>query len=266
MHPTQFPDLNHVLAQFVRRVRAILADNIVGIYLQGSFAVGDADEDSDVDVMVVIQEPLPDAIIPTLNRMHQTLFDEIDGYWSEHLEGSYFPASLLRRLTPNQPLLHYFDNGSTSLELSDHDNTLVVRWCMREYGISLYGPPTAELIDEVSEEALKDEIRQVMIEWGEQLLSDPLRFNGRWSQSFAVVSYCRMLHTLATGRVHSKLAGANWAKEHLDSRWHDFIQRAQDNRKGQFLEMRDLNHPEDTTRTPEFLRYAINLTKPSSNQ
>jgi predicted nucleotidyltransferase len=258
---TSFPELDMVLQQFVEQVLSILESNVVGVYLQGSHAVGDADKDSDCDVMVVIQKPLVDEEIPVLNAMHQSLYDEIDGYWSKHLEGSYFPADQLRKLTPNQPLLYYFDNGSTQLELSDHDNTQVVRWCMREYGVTLFGVPVIELIDEVSSDELKAELRTLMVNWGRELLADPERFNGMWYQSFAVVSYCRMLHTLATGRVHSKPAGMEWANANLDPQWHDFINRAQANRKDQFLGMYDLNHPEDFARTPDFLRYALDVAQ-----
>ncbi len=258
-NPTHFPQLNIVLKQFVERVLSILGDNVIGVYLQGSHAVGDADRDSDCDIMVVIREPLEDESIPVLNAMHQRLHDEIDGYWSKHLEGSYFPANLLRKLTSNQPLLHYFDNGSTQLELSDHDNTQVVRWCMREYGVTLFGTPVVGLIDEVSADTLKAELRILMVEWGRELLAHPERFSGMWYQSFAVVSYCRMLHTLATGRVHSKPAGVQWANANLDPEWHEFINRAQANRKDQFLGIYDLNHPEDFARTPDFLRYALDV-------
>ena len=258
-NPTHFPELDHVLQQFVERVLSILGDNIIGVYLQGSHAMGDADRDSDCDIMVVIRQPLMAANIPVLNRMHQSLYDEIDGYWSKHLEGSYFPADQLRKLTPNQPLLHYFDNGSTQLELSDHDNTQVVRWCMRECGITLFGTPVAELVDTVSAEELKAELRTLMADWGRDLLAHPEGFRRTWVQSFSVVSFCRMLHTLATGRVHSKPAGVQWAHTNLAPEWHDFIDRAQANRKDQYLGIYDLNHPEDFARTPGFLRYALDV-------
>ena len=38
--PTPFPDLNAVLRELFERVQAVLRINIVGAYLQGSFAVG----------------------------------------------------------------------------------------------------------------------------------------------------------------------------------------------------------------------------------
>jgi len=46
---TPFPELNNVLAGLKETAQAILGANFVGAYLQGSLAVGDADEQSDCD-------------------------------------------------------------------------------------------------------------------------------------------------------------------------------------------------------------------------
>ena len=56
MTPTTFPELNELLRELVARVEAILGDNFVGAYLQGSFAIGDADIHSDCDFIVVTNE------------------------------------------------------------------------------------------------------------------------------------------------------------------------------------------------------------------
>ena len=50
--PTVYPKLNALLEELVSSVRAILGANFCGAYLQGSFAVGDADVHSDVDFIV----------------------------------------------------------------------------------------------------------------------------------------------------------------------------------------------------------------------
>jgi predicted nucleotidyltransferase len=52
--PTPYPDLNQVLQELLKRVGAPRSDKFVGLYLQGSFAVGEFDEHSDVDFIVVI--------------------------------------------------------------------------------------------------------------------------------------------------------------------------------------------------------------------
>ena len=45
--PTHFAELNELLGELVRQARSILEGNFVGAYLQGSFALGDADLYSD---------------------------------------------------------------------------------------------------------------------------------------------------------------------------------------------------------------------------
>jgi len=50
--PTPYAELNEVLAGLVTDVRAILGGTLVGAYLQGSFALGDGDMQSDCDFLL----------------------------------------------------------------------------------------------------------------------------------------------------------------------------------------------------------------------
>lgn len=258
MTPTRFPDLNRLLHDLTTSVQTALGDNFVGAYLHGSFAVGDADEDSDVDFLVAIVKPLSQEEVTALNAIHASLYGR-KGYWSKHLEGSYVPVAAVRRCELNQPLWHYLDNGSRQLELSNHDNTNVVRWSLRHHGMVLAGPPVSDLVDEVLSETLKDEIRAVIRNWGDELLADAGGINNGWLQPYVVLSFCRMLHSLATGRVESKLAGVRWALTVVDRRWHDLIERAQAKRKGQFSRAAELADPEDCRTTIDFIRYSQSL-------
>jgi predicted nucleotidyltransferase len=261
VNPTCFSDLNHLLTDLTASVQAALRDNFTGAYLQGSFAVGDADEDSDVDFLVATVDSLSHDEVTSLNGIHTALYER-EGYWPKHLEGSYAPAAALRRFEPDQPMWHYLDNGSRQLELSNHDNTNVVRWSLREHGIILAGPPSSELVDEVPIETLKREIGAVVQNWGNELLARPDSLNDAWRQPYVVLSFCRMLHSLASGRVESKLAGGRWALTALDARWRGLIERAQAKRKGQFSRVGHFADPQDYRSTIEFIRYAQLLTSP----
>ncbi|HZJ24295.1 MAG TPA: aminoglycoside adenylyltransferase domain-containing protein, partial [Anaerolineales bacterium] len=57
-------------------------------------------------------------------------------------------------------------------------------------------------------------------------------FNSRFGQSFTVLTYCRMLHTLHTGTVQSKKAGMQWATQFVDRRWVRIIDQAWKEREG----------------------------------
>jgi predicted nucleotidyltransferase len=256
-HPTSDLELNAVLQEFVTSVQAILGSNFVGAYLQGSFAAGDWDIDSDVDFLVVVDHEISGAELPALQAMHSRIYD-LESHWAQHLEGSYFPRELLRSSDLAQELL-YLDNTARELVRSRHDNTLVVRWVVREYGILLAGPDAAELIEPVPTDELRREIRQTMHDWAEQIFANPSEMDNRWYQPFAVLSYCRMLHTLQSGRVFSKPVSAEWAKKALDSRWAGLIQRARDERPNPSLKVRQKADAEDFNSTLEFISYALDL-------
>lgn len=254
--PTPFSELNAVLAELVAGTQAILGDEWVGVYLQGSFAVGDFDEHSDVDFLVVIRNGMPDTMVPGLQALHSRLHD-MNTEWARHLEGSYIPVDVLRSADRAGEPIWYLDNGSRELVRSDHDNTLVVRWVLWEHGISLSGPNPRGLADPVGPDDLRREVMATMEDWGRQLLSDPGQMNNQWYQPYAVLSYCRMLHTLHTGRVRSKRAGAEWAVRTLDSRWAPLIERAWQERPDPSQKVKKPADAVDLADTVRFIAYAI---------
>jgi hypothetical protein len=245
--PTPYAALNTVLASFVERVRDLTADNFVGAYLQGSFALGDFDENSDADFLIVVKRDIADSDVPALNALHAAIHD-FPPPWGHRLEGSYSPAAILRRWSENPrdppgapprpptwadpgtsgspprvyPFL-FFDHGARTVVRSEHDNTQVARWVTRERGIVLAGPDPRELIDEVSGEALRIERREKLHRAAVEGPPDPAAIDSRWLQAFLVVLYCRMLHTLETGTVVSKKAASQWALAKLDARWQRLI-------------------------------------------
>lgn len=260
MLPTPYPELNQVLRELVISIQAVLGGTFVGAYLQGSFAVGDFDEHSDVDWIVAAEEELSDEQVTALQALHGRIFD-LDCRWAQHLEGSYFPKDVLRDCSQRGRSLWYLDNGKQSLIESDHCNTIVVRWVVREHGIALAGPSPETLVDPIPVGALRQEILETMTDWGQQILAEPDRINNWFYQTFAVLSYCRMLHDLHTGRIGSKRAGAEWAKATLDPSWAGLIDRAWDGRPNPSLSVRQPADPQDFQRTLEFIRYTIAAAK-----
>ena len=256
--PTSNSELNAVLHEFVKSVQEILGENFVSAYLQGSFAIGDWDNDSDVDFTIVTEHDVSENDLSALQAMHARIYN-LESEWAKHLEGSYFPKKMLKSGDPTKTQLLYLDNTQDKLVLSDHDNTLVVRWVVREYGITLAGIAPQELIDPVSAESLRQEIFSTMREWADEIFSGQWKMDNKWAQPYAVLSYCRMLHSLHTGRVASKLAGAQWAKSTLDHRWAGLIQRAWDERPNPSLKVRQASEPDEVKSTLDFINFALEL-------
>jgi len=254
--PTLYPELNVVLQELVDSAQVVLGECFVGACLQGSFAVGEFDRHSDVDYIIVVEDELTNDQVLALQIMHERIFN-LESGWAQHLEGSYFPKRLLRDYTQRGTPLWYLDNGHRSLIQDEHDNTIVVRWVVRENGVVLAGPDPATLVDPMPVEALRQEILEGMKSWGREIQADPQTINNRFYQAFAVLNYCRMLHDLHTGYPGSKRAGAEWAKVHLDPAWAELIDRAWDGRPVPERSVRQPADPDDLKRTVELVRYII---------
>lgn len=275
---TPFAGLNAVLAHLTDHVRAILGDNLVGLYLQGSFAVGDADEMSDCDFMVAIARDLTADERAELQAMHAAIHDLPHEPWRHRLEGSYAPVDILRRQSdqprdpPGQPRgpdwgdpgmggaparfypFIYLDHGAKVLVRSEHDNSQVVRWSLREKGVVLAGPDPRTLVDPVTPEMLRTEVRATM---ALALALDLQPMSMKAWQSFWVGLYCRMLHTMATGQVWSKKASATWAQQHLGPDWAPLIARAQAIKEGDRAVAMEPADPAEVAATRAFVRHVI---------
>lgn len=260
LHPTSYPALNLVLHTLVTEIQDTLEETFLAAYLHGSFAVGDFDEHSDVDFAIVIDQPLTESQVEALQELHDRIY-RLDSPWAQHLEGSYFPKDVIKRITYPKIPLWYLDHGSRSLIQSTHCNTNVVRWVVREKGINLAGAPATTFIDPISAQTLREDIYSVMVWWSDEILRDPESINNRFFQTFAVLNYSRMLHDLHTGRIGSKRAGAEWAKATLDPQWHDLIDRAWAGRPHPEISSRQPANPHDLQRTLDFLRSILKAGK-----
>ncbi|MGD8751086.1 MAG: DUF4111 domain-containing protein, partial [Anaerolineales bacterium] len=242
------------------RLQQILDDGFIGAYLQGSFAVGHYDQHSDVDFIVVVEDELTPLQVDALQIMHDQVY-QLDSEWAKHLEGSYFPRETLRDHTKRGSDLWYLDHGARSLIRSDHCNTLLVRWVVREQGVTLAGPPPETLLEPILTESLRTEIYETLTGWGRQILADPAQYNNRFYQSFIVLSYCRMLHDLYRGYPGSKREGAEWAKSVIDPSWSDLIDGSWEGRPDPARKVRQPADPEYFKRTLRFVEYVIDESK-----
>jgi hypothetical protein len=252
-NPTSFADLNRLLTELVEGVRATLRGNFVGAYLQGSFAVGDADEHSDVDFIVVTNDEVTQEQRAELQLLHQRLYEQPTP-WAQHLEGSYVPRRTLQRLDPERRPLLYLDNGATEFTLDNHDNTAVVRWSLREHGVVLAGPDPKALVDPVSPDQLREDVRWALNEWAAWFRS--IDSIDRRSLAVAVLSVCRVLHTLVTGVVSSKRDAGEWALRELDQEWASLIRWSLDDRPDPWAKVREQADPELVSRMMGFIDYA----------
>jgi len=255
--PTSYPELNHVLGELVASIRSILSENFCGAYLQGSFAIGEADVHSDVDFVVVTHEEVGEEQLAGLQSMHERVHG-LEAPWAQHLEGSYIPETLLRRVDPSRTPLLFLDNGASELIRDEHCNTAVVRWLLREHGVVLAGPDPRQLIDPVSPAELRPEALAAMSEYAAwALASAEAGTISRWQQPYLVLTFCRMLHTVHRGTVATKRESGEWALGTLAAEWTEFVWRALADRPDPWLRVHQPAGREDVDRTLAFIEDVI---------
>jgi len=250
---TPFDDLNELLVKLVAGAKEVLGDSFCGAYLQGSFAVGDADEHSDVDFLVVTEDDLTAEQQAQLQALHQTLY-ALQTPWAQHLEGSYVPRKVLRRPDPDRRPLLYLDNGATEFALDNHDNTAIVRWLLREHGVVLAGPDPREFVDPVTVDELRAEVRWAVGLW--QAWFRSTNSIDRRALAVAVLSHARILHTLAIGEISSKRTAGEWALHVLDPEWAPLISWALEDRADPWTKVHEPADPALLRRTQQFIDYA----------
>jgi Domain of unknown function (DUF4111) len=251
--PTAFAELNGVLTELVDTARTVLADSFVGAYLQGSFAVGDADMFSDCDFLIPVRRPLTSTQEAGLRALHDDLPQRV-GHWNRHLEGSYPLVDELRSLDGMGKEWLYVDHGARGMEWATHCNTEVTRWLLREHGVALAGPPPKSLVDKVPPAVLRARMRETIPAF-EAGFASWMTLDIGWGQRYAVTSYCRMLYTLETAEVCSKKASLEWAMQRLDPRWHRLLRQVSADRPRGY-NPDDPARPGSLDETRAFARYA----------
>lgn len=194
--PTAFAELNGVLADLVTGSSRILGDNLAGAYLQGSFAVGDADLYSDCDFLIPVHSPLTGEQEAGLRALHDDLPTR-EGHWTRHLEGSYPLLADLRSLDGLGREWLFVDHGWREMQWSTHCNTEVARWSLRERGVVLAGPPPSSFMEPVPADSVRARMRQEIPDVVADITSW-ISLDVAWGQRYLVTTVCRMLYSLAT--------------------------------------------------------------------
>lgn len=253
---TPFGELDSLLLDHADAVRGILGAAFVGCYLQGSFALGAGDVQSDADFIVVTTGPPADNTEARLRELHAEIPGR-PGMWYRNLEGSYVDAASLRGLSGLGVPWLYCNRGHRELIWSEHDNSAHTRWILRERGLVVQGPPIRDLVDEVPDEAMRREARELLPgllasirEWAD--------LDNAWTQRFIVQTYCRVLYTSVTAEVASKGAALEWGQAHLDGRWGPLLAQVAADRALPWTPV-DPPRPGSMARALEFAVYAETL-------
>jgi hypothetical protein len=226
---TPYAELDDLLADLLTQWQRILGQNLVAVYVQGSFALGAGDLQSDCDFLVATRGPLTDGEEAGLRALHAEV-PHRDGHWCHHLEGSFAPVDELGSVASLGREWLFVDHGWDTMQWDDHCNRAYTRWILREHGLALAGPEPRTWMDEVPPAILRQESRAAL----PTLLADLATWIDidalAWGQRYAVVTASRILYTIDTAEVASKAGALEWAQRRLDPRWRPLLAQVRDDR------------------------------------
>jgi hypothetical protein len=224
--PTPWREVDRAVERLLDGVGECVGDDLVGLYLNGSLALGDfAPRSSDVDVLVATAQVLPGPVVERLRRLHRALHAE--GGWAARLEVVYLPLAALRRFDPDDAGEYPIGASDREFALGRQGPTWVLdRWVTREHGVVVAGPDPRELIDPIGPSELRAAVRATLARHWALEGQDVAWLRPRNYQAFAVLTICRNLYALERGELVSKPVAAAWARRRLEPPWSALVERA----------------------------------------
>jgi hypothetical protein len=240
-------------------VAEAVGDDLVGLYLHGSLALGDFfPPASDIDFHAATAGALGAPALERLGAMHAAF--KAEGGWVARLEGVYLPPGALRRHDPAGERVPTVGTDWDFGPGRPGPTWVLDRWVTREHSLVVTGPDPRDLIDPIGPDDLRAAVLASLLDdWARRLApdADVAWLRPRNYQAFAILTLCRDLYVLEHATLVSKTRAATWAARHLGQPWTPLIDRA--------LTWRADEHPDDQhlPRTLEFLAHAVALARPA---
>lgn len=208
-------ELKELLDDFIRNSKNILYDNLVGIYLHGSLAMGCYNEKkSDIDLLVVVKNDVSREDKRQYMDMVVTLNNKAP---SKGLELSIVKEAVCKPFIYPTPFELHFSVAHLNWYLSDPedyiekmngtDKDLAAHFTIIYHrGKTLYGREIKSVFSEVGSEAYMDSIWLDIKNAKEEIIDDAM---------YIILNLCRVLAYKKERLILSKQEGGEWALHHL---------------------------------------------------
>lgn len=214
-------DVKNILERFVRAGRALLGENLTGVYLHGSAAMGCYNpRRSDLDLLLVVERGLTDAVKLSFLKEAARLDGETP---AKGMEWSIVRREVCRPFVYPTPFELHFSRMHLPLLRRDPreyvERMRGVDWdlaahfaVIKRYGAALYGSPVDEVFDEVPKAAYLDSIWRD-VKTGD-MAADPV---------CCILNLCRTLAYCREELILSKRAGGEWGLRSLPEQWRGLV-------------------------------------------
>lgn len=228
-------NIKDLLKKIVKNLHDCLGNNLVGIYLHGSLAMGSYNPvSSDIDFLIVLKnKPLPE-IKKEIGQIMIRLSEKAPPEPSNGLEMSVVTLENLQNFKYPTPYeLHFassnkqdFIDQKVNFSIENTDPDLVTHFVVtKNRGVCLYGEPIGKVFPNVSRKHyLKSLIQDFKWSFG-NLIKGP-SYGQCAIPVYAVLNFCRVLAFIDKELMLSKLEGGEWALDHLPQKYKTLIQEA----------------------------------------
>lgn len=220
--------LGTITNNFVCRSQKILGDNLVGIYLHGSAAMGCFHEKkSDIDLLVVVNTVVPDEI----KREYMDMVVELNACATKKgIEFSIVRKSVCKPFIYPTPFELHFSNAhlqwykTNALEyvekMNGVDKDLAAHFMIIYHrGERLLGEEIGDVFEEPGREFYFDSIWSDIEDAEEEISENPI---------YIILNLCRVLAYKRKGLILSKQEGGEWGINHVPEKYRGLILQALD--------------------------------------
>lgn len=215
-----------LVARFTEMSKRVLGNNLTGVYLHGSAAMGCFNpKKSDLDFMLVVKHDIPDSVklefmneVVRFNEEAPPKGLELSIVKKEYCNPVVYPTPF--ELHFSMTHLNWFkENPADYVEkMKGTDKDLAAHFMItRAYGKVLFGDEIAEIFGEVSRKDYIDSIWYDIENARQDILEDPM---------YMTLNLCRVLAYLRDGAVLSKKSGGQWGVKSLPEAYKGLIECA----------------------------------------
>ncbi len=213
-------------------IKKILSDSLIGIYLYGSYTMGGLKQDSDIDILVVINKSLSFSIREQLTNELMTISGKVGNQKIRPLEITVVNINEIRPFS-YPPRYEYMygewlreemENGEIPDAIYDSDLIIILAQA-GEYGKTIEGTPLKELIQPIENKFIRNAILDSL-----QSLTENLRGDER----NVILTLARMWYTIETNQFTTKDKAAFWAKQRLNNEQANLVDIAMRSYTGQY--------------------------------
>lgn len=208
---------------FTEKSREILGGNLVGIYLHGSAAMGCFNDDrSDIDLIVVVNETVPDDIkrryIDMIVRLNEAAPEkglELSVVRREVCKPFVYPTPYELHFSIAHLEWYKKDPSDYIAKMKGLDKDLAAHFTIINHrGKCLYGEEIVSVFGDVGREYYFDSIWEDVAGAAEDIADNP---------TYVILNLCRVLAYKEDGLILSKREGGEWGLKNVPEKHHPLI-------------------------------------------